>query len=245
MTDTLTATEPPAAPKSLPARLFGVIVSPSETFRSVVAHPRWLGAVLAVALVVGAAQFAFLSTKVGQEATFDQQIKTMENFGMKITPEVSAKMEEGLPNARYWTLGGILVMSPVITAAFAGICYVVFTALMGGSGTFKQAMAVVAHAGAISMLGQLFTIPLNYARETVSSATNLSVFLPFLDEGSVLARFAGMIDIFIIWWLVVLAIGLAVLYRRRTGPVFASLAGVYVVIAAVVAIVMRAMAGSQ
>jgi hypothetical protein len=79
----------------------------------------------------------------------------------------------------------------------------------------------------------------------VSSATNLSVFLPFLEEGSVLARFAGMIDIFLIWWLVVLAIGFAVLYRRKSGPIFASFAGVYVAIAAVIAIVMRAMAGSQ
>ena len=37
---------------------------------------------------------------------------------------------------------------------------------MGGEATFKQVLAVVAHAGAISMLGQFFTVPLNYARET-------------------------------------------------------------------------------
>ena len=117
--------------------------------------------------------------------------------------------------------------------------------MMGGSATFKQVLAVVAHAGAISLLGQLFAVPLNYARETMSSATNLSVFLPFLEEGSVLARFTGMIDIFIIWWLVVLAIGFGVLYRRKTSAIVASFAGAYVVIAAVAAIVMRAFAGSQ
>ena len=178
MTESAALPQPGAAPMSLPARLVGVIVSPGATFKSIAAHPKWLGAVLVVALVVCAAQFAFLSTKVGQDATYDQQVKTMENFGVTITPEMSQGMEAGLAKAKYWTVAAILVMSFVFTAVFAGIGYVVFTSLMGGTGTFKQVMAVVAHAGAISMLGQLFTVPLNYARETVSSATNLAVFLP-------------------------------------------------------------------
>jgi len=237
--------QPDAAPMSLPARLVGVIFSPGATFKSIAAHPKWLGAVLVVALVVCAAQFAFLSTKVGQDATYDQQVKTMENFGVTVTPEMSQGMEAGLPRAKYVTAVAILVMSFVFTALFAGIGYVVFTSLMGGAGTFRQVLAVVAHAGAISMLGQVFTVPLNYFRETVSSATNLAVFLPFLEENGVLARFAGMIDLFIIWWLIVLAIGFAVVYRRKTGPIFASFLGVYVAIAAIAAIVMRAFAGSH
>jgi hypothetical protein len=245
MSDNIANADTTPAAKNLFSRLVGVIVSPADTFKSIVAHPKWLGAVLVVAILVGAGQFAFLSTQVGQDATLDQQIRTMEGFGVKITPEMQQGMEAGLGNARYWSLIGVLVMSFVFTFIIAGIGYVVFNSMMGGAATYKQVMAVVAHAGSVSLLGQVFTIPLNYARETVSSATNLSVFLPFLEEGSVLARFAGMIDIFLIWWLVVLAIGFAVLYRRKSGPIFASFAGVYVAIAAVIAIVMRAMAGSQ
>jgi hypothetical protein len=245
MSETAATTEPTLAPKNLLSRLVGVVVSPADTFKSIVAHPKWLGAVLTVAILIGGGQFAFLSTEVGRQASLDQQIQTMENFGVKITPEMQQGMEAGLSRGTYITVVAILVMSFVMTAILAGIGYGVFTGLMGGAGTFKQVMAVVAHAGAVSLLGQIFTIPLNYVRESMSSATNLSVFLPFLDEGSVLARFFGMIDIFIIWWLVVLAIGLGILYRRKTGPIFASLAGVYVVIAAVAAVVMRAIAGSQ
>jgi len=245
MTESVAASQPSAAPRSLAARLIGVIFSPAATFRSIVDHPKWLGAVLVIAILIGAAQFAFLSTRVGQEATLDQQLRAMENFGVTVTPDMQQGMEAGLGKARYWALGGIFVMSFVMTALFAGIAYVAFVSVMGGSATFKQVMAVIAHAGSISLLGQVFTLPLNYARESVSSATNLSVLLPFLEEGSVLARFTGMIDIFFIWWLIVVAIGLGVLFRRKTGPIFASLTGVYVVIAAVAAIVMRAMAGSQ
>jgi Yip1 domain len=244
MTEIVVA-QPETAQKSLAARLIGTVVSPADTFRSIVAHPRWFGALAVTTLIVIAVQFAFLSTTVGQNATFDQQVKSMENWGMTVTPEISSRIEAGLPNARFWTAGAILVISPILVGLFSGIVYVVFTALMGGGGTFRQAMAVVTHAGVISVLGQLFTVPLNYARESVSSATSLAVLLPFLDEGSVPARFFGIIDLFVIWWLAVLAIGCAVLYRRRAGRIFASFLGVYIVIAILIAIVMRAVAGSQ
>jgi hypothetical protein len=47
-----------------------------------------------------------------------------------------------------------------------------------------------------------------------------------------------MLDIFIIWWLIVLAIGLAVLYRRKTQPIFITLFGVYAVIIVTIAAIM-------
>jgi hypothetical protein len=106
-------------------------------------------------------------------------------------------------------------------------------------------LAVNTHTGAITVIATLFTMPLNYARESLSGATNLAVFAPFLEEGSLAARFLGMIDLFLVWWVVVLAIGLAVLYKRRTGPVALSLLGAYVGIAVIIAVVMRAFAGSQ
>ena len=37
-----------------------------------------------------------------------------------------------------------------------------------------------------------------------------------LEEGSFLARFLGFVNVFTIWGLIVLAMGLAVLYHRKT-----------------------------
>ena len=37
-----------------------------------------------------------------------------------------------------------------------------------------------------------------------------------LDEASPVARFLGVVDLFVVWWIVVLAIGMSVLYRRPT-----------------------------
>jgi hypothetical protein len=46
-----------------------------------------------------------------------------------------------------------------------------------------------------------------------------------------------MVDLFVIWWLVVLAIGLGALYRRRTGPIATGLMCVYILIVFVIALV--------
>jgi hypothetical protein len=152
-------------------------------------------------------------------------------------------MERMLPMMRYIVPGSQLVMMPLITMVVAGILFAVFNALLGGAASFKQVAAVVTHSGAVTLVQQLFVAPLNYARESMSSATNLGVFVPFLDEGHILARFLGTIDLFIVWWLLVLAMGLAVLYRRRTSPIFWSFMGIYVIIALVIAVAIRGASG--
>ena len=239
----------PAAPGEaagadhLLARLVGVIFSPQATFTRIVARPRWIGALAVVTVVVSLVTFAFLSTEAGQTAWLDQQVRQSEAFGRAVDAEQYSQLEKIAPMVGYIGGGTTLVMVPIISMVLSGILVAVFNALLGGSATFKQTAAVVAHAGAISLLQQLFIFPLNYARESMSSATNLGLFVPFLDESNILSRFLGTIDLFIVWWLIVLAIGLGVLHRRKTAPIFWSFMGVYVVIALVIALVMRGASG--
>jgi hypothetical protein len=79
----------------------------------------------------------------------------------------------------------------------------------------------------------------------MTSPTTLAVFLPMLEEASFAGRLAGLIDLFLIWWAVVLAIGLAVLYRRKTQPIIIGLLSVYILIVGVIAVVMSSFGGSN
>jgi hypothetical protein len=125
----------------------------------------------------------------------------------------------------------------------AGLAFAVFNALLGGDATFKQVFAIVAHSGAVLAALSLFTTPLAYARESLSSTTNLGVFLPFLDDNSFLARLFGAIDLVLIWWMLSLAIGLGVLYRKRTAPIAFTMFAVYVVIGVIIAAIKTASTG--
>lgn len=228
---------------ALPARLVGVLLSPQQTFERIAARPTWLGALAVVTVILAATNFLFLRTEVGRMALLDEQVRQVERFGMTVSDAQYAEMQRTLDVSVLFGSVGPLVMTPVVTLGLAGLLYGIFTVL-GGGATFRQVAAVVAHSGAVSVLQQLFLAPLNYVRESLSSTTNLAIFVPFLDEGHLVTRFLGAIDLFIVWWLAVLAIGLAVLYRRRASAVFWSFMGIYVVIALVIALVMRAMGGA-
>lgn len=230
--------------RGLGGRLVGVVFSPRATYTSVAARPRVLGALAAVALISAVSLFVFLSSDVGTTAALDQQVRQMESFGRTLTDAQYQRMEQMAPYSRYVGALFQLVTLPIMALIVAGIALAVFNAGLGEDASFKQVLAIVAHSGAIIVLSQLFNLPLAYARESLSSAANLAVFLPFLDESSFAARLLGSIDLFIVWWVVSLSIGLAVLYRRRTGPVATTMLIVYGGIGLVIAAVKSMASGA-
>ena len=227
------------------ARFIGVVGSPTDTFRSVVAHPKVLGMLALVTVIVAIGAALPMMTPEGQQAAIDTNVRQMESMGFPVNDQMYEGMQRGASRMPITAGLGVLVMSPIMALVIAGILFAIFNAAMGGEASYKQVLAVVVHASVISAVGQLFTGPLNYFRGSVSSATNLSVLLPMLEEGSFVARLAGMIDIFAIWWLVVLSIGLAVLYRRKTQSVATVLFSIYAVIGLVAAFVMSRMGGGN
>lgn len=239
---------PVAAPASggttLLARFWGILTSPRETFAEVVARPRWLGMLALVLLVTIGCLSGFLSTSVGKQAWLDQAVRGSESFGGTVTDEQYAQMEKMAAYAAPLAAVQVGIISPIITFILAGILFAVFSAAMGGESSYKQVLAVVVHASAVTVVQQLFVTPLNFVRESMSSATNLSVFLPMLDESSFVTKFLGTIDLFIIWWVIVLSIGLAVLYKRKTGPIATGLFVVYGIIAIIIAAVTSGRAGA-
>jgi hypothetical protein len=235
MTDTATTVAATPHP-GLAARLFGVNFSPRDTYAAIAARPRAWAAIFVIALLFVAAQQAFLATEVGRQVTLDMQIKMMESFGVTVSDQMYNQIEQGLDRGRALNAVATVVFLPLINGAFAGILMVVFTMLLGGAATFKHVNAILAHSGIILVLQQAFVLPLSYAREEMGGA-NLGVFVPFLEETAFLARLLGAIDLFMIWWMVSAAIGLGVLYRRRTGPIAIGLLTVYFSIALLLAII--------
>ena len=223
---------------SLISRFIGVVTSPKETFQAVIAHPKWLGMLALVTIIVAAGVSLPLTTEAGRRAQLDQQVDAMENFGVQVSDEMYAQMERGTSRAALTTFISILVIGPIMSLVLAGILFGVFTALMGGQASFKQLFAVYVHSTVITAVAQIFMGPLNYFRGSMSSATNLGVFLPMLDERSFIGRLLGMIDLFWIWWLILLAIGLGVLYKRRTQSIAYGLFGLYAVCIVLIAAVM-------
>jgi hypothetical protein len=143
-----------------------------------------------------------------------------------------------------YAVGGILVGLPLTVAAVAGFGMLVLNAGLGGHATFKQLFAIVAYSRIIPLLQTALVTPLDYARESLSNAPSLLAVLPMVDDAGFLGRLLGWIGLFQIWWILSLAIGLGVLYRRRSGPIAAAILAFYALFALAAAGLMTALSGA-
>ncbi len=228
-----TATAQPASQPGLLARMVGVLTSPKSTFAAVAARPRWLG-VMAITLVIGAAcQYYIMSSPDMQDALFEQATRNPNMSDQQV-----AGVERFISVLPYVIAGATLILGPLVSAVIAGILLLIFSTLMGGEARFKQVYAVMAHSGVVSSLSALLSAGLIMigARPTGANppGANLGIFVPMLEETSFVTQFLSAIDLVLVWWLVTLSIGLAVLYKRRTGGIAFTLLCVYVVFALVI-----------
>jgi hypothetical protein len=242
MTDPSAAAGSASVPKGLLARFIGIVTSPRDTFGNIVAHPKWLGMLALTVVVIAFFAALPMTTDAGQQATIDQQVQSMKSLGFEVTDQMYDRMEQGKSRMPYTTAISVLVISPIFAVIVAGILFAVFNAAMGGEASFKQVFAVVVAAGVISALSSAFSGTVNYIRAasgnasaSMGSVANLGALLPMLPEQSFIGHLLGTIDIFLIWYVFVLAIGLAVLYRRKTQPIAIGLLAVYAVIALCIA----------
>ncbi len=232
MTEETDAARPDAGPSpGLAARLFGVLLSPRSTFAAIVERPRPFGALLVVCLLSAAPGVWLSSTELGKQLLLDQQVEGMESFGMTVTDEAYAQMERRLENAAYWAPVGTLVSLPIITFILAGLVWTACYVILGAHAPFKAMYAVVTHVGVVGVVQQWFAAPLNYARGVMSVPTTLAALLPMIEEGSFIHRTLGLIELFVVWQLFLLAVGAGVLFKRRTGPIAATFYSLYAVIA--------------
>ena len=229
---------------SLPARVMGVLRSPRVTLQAVAADPRWKG-ILGFTFVVSALSSAILlGTEVGQLALVDQWERTAIAFGQPVTDAQYAAMLEASRNGGIaYAVASSLVSGPVLALALAALLFLVFRRASAGV-SYRQVLAVVAHAGVILAVRQVIAAPVNYARETLASPTTASLFVAMLDEASPVARFFGIIDLFVLWWIGVVAVGMSVLYRRPARRLAIIFVGAYITLALILAIVMAVTGGT-
>jgi hypothetical protein len=248
VTVTEVATTPQSGPRlGLAARLVGVLLSPRETYADVAARPRVLGALLVTLVISTGATFWFQSTPTGQKAVIAQAERTLdlvESLGGRVPDEAYDNLETAAARAPYQSAASIAVITPLLMLIMAGIYLGVFNGIMGGNARFKQVFAILAHAGFISGLSIAFNALMGFVRGEATGATSLSVFFPMLPESGFVTYFLGFIDLFALWAVLSTAIGLAVLYRRRTGPIATSLYAIYLCVGVVYALVRSLFAGA-
>ena len=225
----------PVPDQGLLARAVGIIVSPGKTYETVVAHPRPATILLAICLVLGLATAGPQFTEQGRAAVLEAQTRAIEQrTHQTITPQMAETMASIGRYSGYATFGSMFIFVPVISLLVAAVFWAIFNAILGGTASFKQVLAIVTHAQVIAALGAVVSAPIIWVKGIQSAAGpfNLGALAPMLDPSSFVATCLSSLNVFSLWQIVVSAIGLAVLYRRKVSPIAAFLVIAYLLMVA-------------
>ena len=237
---------------SLTARVAGVIRRPRATFSSIAAAPAWPPVLVLTTLIMFGSSAGFLATGIGRQALVDQWERTATAFGQQIDDAQYASMEaraaSGMLGLEYAAVTALL-NGPVLAFGLSAVLFALLNRKDSATtaaprASYAQVLSVVCYAGVILALRQLVAAPIDYVRETIASPTSIVQFFTMLDEASPVARFLGVVDLFVLWWLIVLAIGMSVLYGRRTRRLALMFTGAYLAIAMIAALVMAMSGGT-
>ncbi len=204
-----------------------MVRSPRATLTSAVKNPRSLDLAALIVVMSAACSAGFLMTRVGQLAALDQQVRQLESFGVTITDGAYEQLRHVVPYRPVVSAVLIVIGWPILWLLGAGVVYWFGRRAGRGEPTFSQVLTVVVHASAILAVRALISAPINYARESLGGATSLGSVLPAFGDSTFSARLLGGVDIFIVWWVVLIALGLSILYQTRTLPIARWLFGAY------------------
>ena len=218
----------------------GVLMHPRSSMDEVVRRPTFLAVWVGVLLTVAVCGGLLLATPVGQQALVDERVRVTEALGQRVDDTEYARLQANPPRLVYLTSGGrLLLMPPVTLLVAAGL--MVLARLDAANVRFVTALAITVHATVVLAVQQIIVTPVHYAYESLTSPTTVAGILRMFDEGTLAARLFGTIDVFGLWWMWLLAVGLAAATGRKARHYLGRLVIVYVAVAAIIAAVFAAM----
>ena len=221
-------------------RVMGVVMRPRATMDEVARHPAFMTTWVLVLLAVAACGALLLSTEVGRQALVDERVRVTEALGRRVDDAEYARLQAEPPLSVYLTSGGRLLLTPLATIVVA-FGLLGLARIDGAKTSFVTALAIAVHATVVLALQQIIATPLHYVSESLISPTNVAGVLRVFDEGTWPARLFGAIDVFGLWWIWLLSVGLAATAGRPARRYIWRLLAVYVGVAAIVAAVFAAM----
>jgi hypothetical protein len=202
-------------------RIGGVFARPRRLFEQLREDPSWLGPLL-VTVIAGILAIVLLPDRVFVEAMEGARTRRGDAVLITTDPAVVAMWE------RIRLSLGVAVTHPLKAVMLAGMLTLLFGRLLRWPAGFWHYLSITTHAMLISALGALLVLPLQIARADPSLHPSTAWLVPGIEPATSAGRALGAVDLFTLWMVVVLAVGVAVANARRSSGVPVTvLVGIY------------------
>lgn len=195
------------------SRLIGVFFEPAKTFEDVAARPAfWVP--LLLMLVGGIIYMALYSQHVGWERMIRHQMETSSRAAQLTDAQRETQLQMGAKFAPVIGYVSIVVGMPLVLVIWAAVLLGIVKGIMSVPVRFKQTFAIVCYAGLPGLIFMALAVVVMFMKSPDDfNLQNPLVFNPgaFMDpvtSSKFLYSLASSLDLFRLWTLVLIAIGL-------------------------------------
>jgi len=201
-------------------RITGVFLDPKKAFADIAARPSWILPVV-FSVIIGLAFVYLFTSRIGWDRYFHQMADT--NTRMQ---QMEAQQRETAiqMQVKFGPIGGYVfgVIGPPLLALIVGGVILLMAKLGGASLKFKQTFAIAAWAslprvisGILALVVMLTKNPDDFNLQNPLPFFNLGGFLdPPPGSGKFIYTLATSFDLFTIWIILLLAVGISVAARK-------------------------------
>jgi hypothetical protein len=195
------------------ARVTGVLFDPGKTFDDIGRRPTFVLPLL-LTIILALTFVTLIGQRVGWERVVRQQMESSPRAA-QLTPEQrEAQVQMGAKFGQMFGYGGILLGLPIGYAIWAALLLGITKGIMSAPVRFKQVFAVISWASIPGVIFTILAIVVMYLKPPEDfNINNPLVFNPgAMMEPSTTSKFvyslATSFDLFFIWTLVLIGLGL-------------------------------------
>jgi len=209
--------------QSFPERLMGIFISPGETLADVARKPDFLAPL--ILLVLGAiAVTETMLWKIGLERIVRMSIEQSGRASSMSPEQMDQAVSQGVKFGAIFTHIVEVVGVPIVLLIIAGVGLLIVNLIFGARMKFKTVFSLTCYANLVSLLGVLMSVAVilfgdpDHFNAQNPVPGNIGFFLNPREVSKPLYSLASSADIFTIWFLILIAIGLSEGTGRKVKP---------------------------
>jgi len=208
--------QPEEKPMGGASKVLNIFFEPRKVFESLRNKPTWLVPYIIVALLgIGSFYFTYPFIMNQQVEKIRENDKIPEEQKQTIIEKMTEQNHPPLWQIPFAPVGALIVF-----AILAGVLFFVFNVILGGDSTFRRVFSVYCYSNLIAIPAMIVKFPLIMMKKDIGVQTSLALLLSTDSKGTFLYRTLSGFDIFNLWQVILVSIGLGVLYRYTTKKAF-------------------------
>jgi hypothetical protein len=221
---------------SFPQRLLGIFISPAETLADVARKPDFIAPLIAIVLGTVAVTETML-WKIGMERIVRMSLEQSGRASSMSPDQMDQAVRQGARIGGIFAHVGGVVGAPIGLLIIAGLGLLIVNLIFGAQAKFKTIFSLVCYVDLVSLLGALMAVavilfgdPDRFNPQNPVPA-NIGFFLNPREVSKPLYSLASSADIFTMWVLILLGIGLSEATGGKVKPlsIFLVYAGLWVI----------------